>query len=276
MRQGYRQRVAAVASAAVLGGVPLLLSVATPAHAATERTREVVFAGGGLGVVSCGSRPSVSSLTVPAESTVRFVNKLNQGATLRLDGRDAARVPRGGVRPVLFHRGPVRVEMVPDCLANVGSKHSAATVEVTRAPTPGTPGGGTNPPGGGSSATGGASGPASGGGSAPGQPVPGRGAATNPDGTPAGGPSAAPGAPASPGAAPAPPDGGGSPGDGATVDESASPQGWAAEPVAAAEPVGDTGPVGLLALIATVCVVGVSVGTIRAIITKRATRTSWA
>jgi hypothetical protein len=49
--------------------------------------------------------------------------------------------------------------------------------------------------------------------------------------------------------------------------------GPAAEPVGPVEPLGDSRPVGLLALIATVCVAGVSAGAIRAIIAQRATRT---
>jgi hypothetical protein len=46
-----------------------------------------------------------------------------------------------------------------------------------------------------------------------------------------------------------------------------------AEPLASVEPVRTGGSTGLLALIATVCAVGVSAGAIRAIIAQRATRT---
>jgi hypothetical protein len=46
----------------------------------------------------------------------------------------------------------------------------------------------------------------------------------------------------------------------------------AAEPMASVEPMTEEGPVGLLALIATVCVLGVSIGTIRAILAQRASR----
>jgi hypothetical protein len=283
MRQGYRQRAAAVASAAVLGGVPLLLIGAAPAYAETdppavpESGREVVFDGGGLGVLSCGSQPSVGRLAVPAESTVRFVNKLNQAATLRLDGRDAARLARGGVRPVLFHRGPVRVELVPDCLANVNSKYGAVSVEVTKA----APGKSGSPGSTGGSGSGGPTSGSTGGGTAPGRDpgVPAATTPTNPDGTPANGVPSTPNGQSSPGVAGAPTDGGSPSANGATVDETASQagtDGWAAEPVAAAAPIGDSGPIGLLALIAAVCVIGVSVGTIRAIITQRATRSSYA
>jgi hypothetical protein len=46
----------------------------------------------------------------------------------------------------------------------------------------------------------------------------------------------------------------------------------AAEPVAAMEPMSDGGPIGLLALIAAVCVLGVGSASIRAIVSQRANR----
>ena len=46
----------------------------------------------------------------------------------------------------------------------------------------------------------------------------------------------------------------------------------AAEPVAAMEPMSETGPIGLLALMAAVCVMGVGAAAIRAIVSQRANR----
>jgi hypothetical protein len=54
---------------------------------------------------------------------------------------------------------------------------------------------------------------------------------------------------------------------------SARPSGPAVEPTGSVEPIRDGGLTGLLALVATVCVVGVSAGAIRAIIAQRTTRT---
>ena len=54
---------------------------------------------------------------------------------------------------------------------------------------------------------------------------------------------------------------------------SARSAGPAQEPAGSVEPARNGGSTGLLALIATVCVVGVSAGAIRAIIAQRATRT---
>jgi hypothetical protein len=50
----------------------------------------------------------------------------------------------------------------------------------------------------------------------------------------------------------------------------------AAEPVAAMAPIRETGPVGLLGLIAAVCVMGVGAGAIRAIVSQRANRAKMA
>jgi hypothetical protein len=50
----------------------------------------------------------------------------------------------------------------------------------------------------------------------------------------------------------------------------------AAEPVAAMEPMADSQPLGLLAVIASICVVGVGAGAIRAIVSQRASRTNMA
>ena len=46
----------------------------------------------------------------------------------------------------------------------------------------------------------------------------------------------------------------------------------AAEPVAAMEPIRESGPIGLLALTAAVCVMGVGAAAIRAIVSQRANR----
>ena len=73
-----------------------------------------------------------------------------------------------------------------------------------------------------------------------------------------------------------PADGGVGPSDTGTLEgpvTAEGEQGLAAEPVVAAQATSGTGPNGLLALIATVCVVGVSAGAIRAIVAQRATRT---
>ena len=52
-----------------------------------------------------------------------------------------------------------------------------------------------------------------------------------------------------------------------------APETAAAEPVAAIKPLPDSGRIGLLALVAFVCVVGVGAGAIRAFVSQRASKT---
>lgn len=245
--------VARVAVGAVVG-LPLL--AAGPAAAATPR---VEFAGSGAGLLSCRSTPSDADLTVPAESTVIFVNKLDDVATLRINGRNATRVSKDESTEVLFHRGTVRIEMVPDCGLTLASDIKAVSVTVAApgaaaAPSSSGPAkpAGSSQAGVASSQSSRASHRAGGAGSA----SPGRSA------------SIASSAPAAGGVA-SPPDAGAGEGPAGEGDE-----GVAAEPVSTTASSEEDGPNGLLAVIAIVCVVGVSAGAIRAIAAQRATGTS--
>lgn len=69
------------------------------------------------------------------------------------------------------------------------------------------------------------------------------------------------------------PAGAGSPSAAGQPPAPAMADGPAAEPMGSVEPLSDGEPIGLLALTATVCVVGVSAGAIRAIMAQRITRT---
>jgi hypothetical protein len=255
LRQTRTSRLVVTLAAGVVAGLPLL--AAGPAVAATPR---IDFSGSGAGLLSCRSKPSDSDLTVPAESTVIFVNKIGDVATLRINGRNAARVSKDESTEVLFHRGTVRIEMVPDCGLTLASDIEAVSVTVAAS------GGAASGPS--------TTGPARPGGSSPadaagsqssrgshrpgvvGSPSRGRSASASPSGPAAGGIAS-------------PPDAGA--GDGtATGDD----EGVAAEPVSTAASSEKDGPNGLLVVIAIVCVVGVSTGAIRAIAAQRATRTS--
>jgi hypothetical protein len=73
------------------------------------------------------------------------------------------------------------------------------------------------------------------------------------------------------------PDGGGGYGDPANVEPEPAAGGVAVDELSrTAGSSSDDGPIGLLALVATVCVVGVAAGAIRALITQRANRAEWA
>lgn len=257
-----RRRAAATAVAALFVAAPLLATGAvyaapapSPAISVPESGKEVVFSGSkGLLGVSCEANPSASAVTVPAETTLRVVNQTGYRAKLYLDGASQGEIEDGGVAPVVFHRGPVTLGLKPSCMLG---KQSAVRVEVVAASGSATPGSGTKP-----------------GSSHPGRP-PSNEAGDKPrtraSASPA--PDASPSADASPDAAATSEDGGSLDAGVATVDETTGTEGAAAEALASVEPVRETGPIGLLALIATVCVVGVSAGAIRAIIAQRATRT---
>jgi hypothetical protein len=252
-------RVGALLATGAVAGLPLL--AAGPAAAAGP---EISFSrGGGLEALSCSSSPSEESVTVPAESTVTFVNRLGSDATLRIDGRDATEVKKDESTDVLFHRGPVQVALVPDCsLLALSKTFEPVSVKVEPADTPADPPSSQAAKPGGHAAAGGSSGSTSSGGSS-----------TGTDESPAADrkPSA------SPSSSSVPPAGGGVGSTGAgTVEGPEAPggeQGLAAEPLSSVRASAERGPNGLLAIIAAVCVVGVSAGAIRAIVAQRATRT---
>lgn len=249
----YARRLAALALLGALAGMPF---AATPAAALQPAGTQVTFNGGGLGLLLCGSRPEVPKITVGAESKVRLTNGLGLGATLTIDGSTSGSVASGETVEVQFHRGPVSIGMEPDCALNLNRDFEPLTVEVTPA---------TAVP-------------------APARSNP----AARPQPRPAG-PPPNPSAPGGPGA-PAPPESslfpdidelalGGGPDDGATLPSQATvvnPDGSPAQRLASDTGPVDKGPIGLLAIIAAVCVVGVSAGAVRAIITQRTTRAEYA
>lgn len=297
MRAPIRHRAAGVVLATLFSTAPLL--AASPALSGpipsglTESGQQVVFSGGGLLGVSCAARPDVRSVTVDADSTLRVVNRTGYSARLMIDGDTQGEIPDDGSAQVVFRRGPVTLSVRPSCVLSEESR----TVEVqVRAVTPSaepspSPSPGTDQP---TARPTGATpsgmpavvpdGSAAGGLPDAGAPAPRRSAVPGlPDNTTAGGTGRSngragaadggtglvvPGMP--PGDSPRlVPD----PADLPATGASARADGVAAEPVAALEPVTETGPTGLLAIMATICVAGVTAGAIRAIAAQRATRT---
>lgn len=252
---GLVRRLSATAAIGALVGLPL----AMPAYA---QSTSVTFTGGGLGLLLCGSKPDTSRIVVPAEQKVRLTNQLGTDATLNIDGASNSTVANGETVEVQFHRGPVSIGMVPDCPLNLNPKYEQLTVDVKQNTV-------AVPP------------PAN---TAPARPSP----KPSPNTPPA---AAAPTRGAQETAATAPPAPGASlfsefampgaePTAGVNLESPAtvvhpgrSPRG---QKLAGDTGPVDKGPIGLLAIIATVCVVGVSAGAIRAIITQRASRTEFA
>lgn len=285
-----RRRTVASAAAAFFVAAPLAIGgAALAAEPAQETNSQVTFSGDGLLGVACGAKPNSASVTVPAESTLRVVNNTGRKAKLLLDGATRGEVASGATADVLFHRGPVELALKPDCML---ADEKSVRVEVLAAPPPPATNNDTpaNPAivpfgNGGGNTAGGADNPAATGGDDQQAPA----GATGDNANPA--PGASPGAvdpanpagddanpanpadPANPDAAALSADSFGDPSGGGSLDGATTVAGAAAEPLASVDPVSDSGPTGLLALIATVCAVGVSAGAIRAIVAQRASRT---
>ena len=272
---GHRTAVRLAATAAALVAVALTVG-ASPVSAAPA-TPTVEFTGGSvLSLLVCKSEPSTGSVSVPADSKVNFVNRLGQDAELRVDGRSVADVPANQQVPVQFKKGPVEVAMTFECGAGVVQRFDPVSVGVTGepaaavpnaakpAPTTKAPAPPNNGPAG--AAAGAANGVITGKTSSPARST------------------KTPRAQETPGTDEL----GTEPADPSLLNPSATPL---AGEVAPSTPVDDrvlvepavmasgparSGPAGLLALVATVCVVGVGIAAIRAIIAQRSSRTSFA
>ncbi|GAA1801375.1 hypothetical protein HC028_08245 [Planosporangium flavigriseum] len=140
--------MATVLAAAALVAGPLLHSPAAYAENGGKERRNgsqvdgqtVSFTGGSvLSMLLCRSEPSERRLTVPAQSRVMFVNRLGQKATLRVNGKALVEVGPNQAAPLLFHYGPVSVSMTFACGTNVVEQFSATSISVTPARQPETP-----------------------------------------------------------------------------------------------------------------------------------------
>ncbi len=245
-------RLGALALLGALAGLPL---AAQPA-AAQQGGAQVTFNGGGLGLLLCGSKPDVTTINVGAESKVRLTNGLGFDATLTIDGSASTNVADGETVEVQFHRGPVSIGMEPDCALNLNRDFQQLTVEVNAANPAPVPSRTTSPPSLQKPHTKPSPPSVAPPGGVPGPPLPTMDPlfpemSALPEASLGFGPFTSP----------------------ATVVSSKSSA--SARLAADTGPV-DKGPIGLLAIIATVCVVGVSAGAIRAIITQRATRAEFA
>jgi hypothetical protein len=279
----HRHRTAALAAAVIIGA-PLLIGGVAYAEPA-ESGRQVVFSGSGLLGVSCAANPSTGSVTIAAETSLRVVNRTGHRATLLLDGSARGEIARGSTAEVLFRRGPVSLSLKPHCVLPQ-RKSVRVQVIVPRPSEPEPPPVATDPE---PPTDGGPDGPASRPGAATGGSVFGPAPSGGRDGRPSIGGSrdgtgsrndARDGGP-DPGSASEEPGlaaDEGDMGNGTTVPalpsdgESIDGVNLAAEPLASVEPMDDKGPIGLLSLIAIVCVLGVSAGAIRAILAQRASR----
>lgn len=121
MSRQVRHRVAAWVVGGVLLGAPLLTNGTANAEQVEAGGRQVVFAGAGMLGLACRSAPDVAALTVPAESTVRVVNRTGHSARLKLGGTVRGTVPDDGATEVVFRRGTTAVLLTPSCALGDGS-----------------------------------------------------------------------------------------------------------------------------------------------------------
>src|SRR4051812_12482402 len=114
MSRQVRYRVTALVLGGLLLGVPLLTN-GTASAEVQSGGRQGVFAGGGVLGLSCRSHPTVESMTVPADSTLRVVNQPGHSARLQLGGRTQGTIPDNGSTEVVFRRGTTAVLLSPSC-----------------------------------------------------------------------------------------------------------------------------------------------------------------
>lgn len=131
-----RYRVAALTLGGLLLGVPLLTNGTASAEQIEARDRQVVFDGSGMLGLPCRSAPEVSSMTVPAESKVRVVNRTGWPARLKLGSAVKGTVPDDGSAELVFRRGTTAVQLTPTCA--FGAESAPLMVTATPEPT-GTP-----------------------------------------------------------------------------------------------------------------------------------------
>nr|BFE64344.1 hypothetical protein GCM10020063_088700 [Dactylosporangium thailandense] len=281
---GHRTAVRLAATAAAIAAAALTVGASPVSAAPAEPTVE--FSGGSvLSLLVCKSQPNTGDLSVPADTRVNFVNRLGQNASLKVDGQSVATVQPNQQVPVLFKKGPVEVAMTFDCGVGVVQQFKPVSVGVTAPPAaPAATGqpaqGSTAKAAPGATKTSPANGPAGAAAGAANGVINNRtGGAAHATKTPA----------AQDGSAAAADEFGTEPADPSLLDPSAAAapaigadpsapvddRVTVEEPVAASGPASN-GPAGLLALVATVCVVGVGIAAIRAIIAQRASRASFA
>lgn len=142
MSRQFRYRMVALGLSGLIVGAPLLLNGTASAEQVESNERRVSFAGAGMLGLSCGSRPSVEAMTVPAGTVVRVVNQTGHDAQLRLAGTPRATIPSDGAAEVVFRRGATPVSLTPVCASGadpalpllVTATPSASAADPDRAP----------------------------------------------------------------------------------------------------------------------------------------------
>ena len=115
MSRQVRQRVTAIVLGGLIFGAPLLTNGTASAERIPEGGRQVTFSGGGMFGLSCRSEPDVESMVVPAESTIRVVNRTGYAAKLLLGEDTKGTLAENASTEVIFRRGTTAVLLKPNC-----------------------------------------------------------------------------------------------------------------------------------------------------------------
>lgn len=132
--QRRRSRLAALSAASMIAiGGAAGMSMAMADEPESSSGDEIVFSGdcGALGLVSPSSSPDASQVTVPEGSEVRYTNDLDTDAKLHV-GTEAYDIGSGSSQVFVMNRS-AEVAMVPDC-HGVFAQYDSAQVNVVDAP----------------------------------------------------------------------------------------------------------------------------------------------
>jgi hypothetical protein len=162
------RRSLVVARWAAWGAAATMVVIASAGPASAEITPPTVtvnFESTGLGLLVCGTYPSVTSVNIHMGTRVNLVNQTDGHVSLDIQpGGDNASLNDGDALSVKFKKGQHTVRMIPDCLVGLFGEAEKLEVTVTGdiaplgvgapPPTP-TPGPTTGPPPGTPDGTGG-------------------------------------------------------------------------------------------------------------------------
>ena len=278
-RGGNRRRyIAGLSAAAVVAAVTAGMMSTGSAYA--EGGDDTVVFNGNCGLIGLGqaSKPDKNSLSITETDKITFVNNLGSKATLLL-GKEKINVPKGGEYTTTLQSSSEAV-MAPDCLTKLTEQADIVTLTVTEAPAadPGSNGSGNSSSGNsGNSSNSGTSGDSGNSNGSSSQPGSGDDSSVPDNGqTPLDGSD-----PAASGAVPEPDGDKDAKDDATTGDDEVETSGTTGDTgtttgqtdqVEAVDvgTIEETGSSGLLALLATVCLVGVAVAAFRTMVAQRA------
>jgi len=220
---------------------------------------KVTFTASGIVPVSCGTHPNVTSLSVPENTAILIANETGVKGTVVVGGNNIIDISEGDGAKITLSIGQHEIKLVPQCMVVTGTDSVAVTITAKKGGPTATPSAATATP------------PVSIGSPSPGAPTTAASAPTSSSTTPGLPPTGSSGEVGSTMSAPVTPAGGALP-SGAIV-ASSYPSATSSPPVEVLQADGvrlddvvNPKDVRLLAVIATICVLGVTAAIIRSIV----------